>query len=193
MRARMNIAPIKAGKKDETVAFFKDTLGPAMSRVQANVGSLSMIDHTDGNAIAISFWPSEADNTGNPPSSYIDISIVDQLLGPRVLGGYDVDVRGDMSKSGSATHARTNRRQIQAGKMDEAISEYRDSVIPAVGSRKGFVGGLLLSDRDNNTTLAISLWASKADMLATQPLGPDSLSVGSTVRSECELTYVDLD
>ena len=118
---------------------------------------------------------------------------MDQLLGPRVLGGYDVDVRGDMSKSSSATHARTNRRQIQPGKMDEAISEYRDSVIPAVGSRKGFVGGLLLSDRDNNTTLAISLWTSEADMLANQPLGPDSLSVVSTVRTECELTYVDLD
>ena len=139
MRARMNIAPIKPGKKDETIAFFKDTLGPAVSRVQANVGSLSMIDHTEGNGIAISFWPSEADLTGNPPGSFIDVSIVDQVLGPRVSSGYDVDVRGDMSKSGSATHARTNRRQIQPGKMDEAISEYRDSVIPAVSSRKGFV------------------------------------------------------
>ena len=26
MRARMNIGPIKPGKKDETIAFFKDTL-----------------------------------------------------------------------------------------------------------------------------------------------------------------------
>ena len=79
MRARMNIAPIKPGKKDETVAFFKDTLGSAMSRVQANVGMLCMIDHTEGNAIAISFLPSEADLTGNPPGSFIDVSIVDQL------------------------------------------------------------------------------------------------------------------
>ena len=193
MRARMNIGPIKPGKKGEAIAFFKDTLGPAVSQVQANVGSLSMIDHAEDNAIAISFWPSEADLTGNPPDSFIDVSIVDQVLGPRVSGGYDVDVRGDMSKSGSATHARTNRRQIQPGKMDGAISEYRDSVIPAVRSRKGFVGGLLLSDRDNNTTLAISLWDSEADMLANQPLGPDALSVGSTVRTECEVTYVDLD
>ena len=69
MRARMNIAPIKPGKKDETIAFFKDTLGPAMSRVQASVGMLCMIDYTEGNAIALSFWPSEVDNTGNPPSS----------------------------------------------------------------------------------------------------------------------------
>jgi len=51
----------------------------------------------------------------------------------------------------------------------------------------------LLSDRDNNITLAISLWTSEADMLANQPLGPDSLSVGSTVRTECEVNYVDLD
>jgi len=58
MRARMNIGPIKPGKKGETIAFFKDTLGPAVSQVQANVGSLSMIGHTEGNAIAISFWPS---------------------------------------------------------------------------------------------------------------------------------------
>ena len=69
MRATMYIGPIKPGKKDETIAFLKDTLGPAVSRVQASVGMLCMIDHTEGNAIAISFWPSEADNTGNPPSS----------------------------------------------------------------------------------------------------------------------------
>ena len=55
MRARMNIGPIKPGKKGEAIAFFKDTLGPAVSQVQANVGSLSMIDHTEGNAIAISW------------------------------------------------------------------------------------------------------------------------------------------
>ena len=65
MRATMYIGPIKPGKKDETIAFLKDTLGPAVSRVQASVGMLCMIDHTEGNGIAISFWPSEADLTGN--------------------------------------------------------------------------------------------------------------------------------
>ena len=127
-----------------------------------------------GNHIDIILVPtlaSKADNTGNPPSSYKDVSTLDQILKPRVLSVCDVDVRGDMSKSSPATYARTNRREIQLGEIDEAISEPRDSVIPAVSSRKTFVGGLLLSDRDSNTTLAISLWSSEADMLSNQPLG----------------------
>ena len=55
------------------------------------------------------------------------------------------------------------RVDIQAGKMDEAIAIFRDSVAPAIRGSSGLQSGRLLVDRAANKVSAVSFWDSAAD------------------------------
>ena len=50
---------------------------------------------------------------------------------------------------------------------------YRDSVMPVVNARKGCLAAFVLTDRSTGKFVAIALWESEADMMASQP--PPSL------------------
>ena len=92
------------------------------------------------------------------------------------------------SEVGKTTHARVNTRQIQAGKMDEAIRTYQDSTVPRVRGQQGSTGALALTDRGTGKVIAISLWASEADMNAAAPSGNvDDISVGPATREIYEV------
>ena len=105
---------------------------------------------------------------------------------PVVRELYEVSAgESTLGKSG-ATHARVNYRQIQ---MDEAISRYRDSVMPVVSARNGCVGTVVLTDDSTGKIIAISLWESEADMMASQPPGDvDAISGGPPVREQYEVS-----
>ena len=101
---------------------------------------------------------------------------------------YEVAGESGLEK-GKATRARVNYRQIQPDRMDEAISMYRDSVRPVVSARRGFVGAFVLTDVSTGKLVAISLWESEADMMASQPPGDvDAISGGPPVREEYEVS-----
>jgi len=53
--------------------------------------------------------------------------------------------------------ARIVSAQIRPGKTSEAITLYRDSVVPAAKQHKGFKAALLLTDPDVGKALAITL------------------------------------
>ena len=65
-------------------------------------------------------------------------------------------------------HVRAISVQIQPGKMQELIDMYNNSVVPAQKTQKGYQGSYLMTDADNNKALAISVWESKDDLLATE-------------------------
>ena len=57
--------------------------------------------------------------------------------------------------------------------LDEAISLYRDSVVPAAKQQKGFKGLYLLTltDRSAGKGISITLWETEADMIAGENSG----------------------
>ena len=68
-------------------------------------------------------------------------------------------------------YAQVVRIQIQPGKVEEGISTFRDSVIPAVRQQKGFKDAYLLVDRSTNKGIGFSLWESEADVVALMESG----------------------
>ena len=68
-------------------------------------------------------------------------------------------------------YARVVTVQIQPGKMDEMISIYRDSVVPAAKEQKEFKGIFALTDTDTNKAISIALWETEADMKAGEASG----------------------
>ena len=62
--------------------------------------------------------------------------------------------------------ARVITVHAQPGKIDEAATFYRDSVIPAAKQQKGFSGAMLLTDPVTGKGISITLWESEADQKA---------------------------
>lgn len=68
-------------------------------------------------------------------------------------------------------HARFIYAYIQPDKVEEAIALFRDAVLPATQAQPGFKGARLLVDRGIGKAVIVTLWASEAEMKATEASG----------------------
>ncbi len=57
---------------------------------------------------------------------------------------------------------------VKQDKVDEAISIYRKSVVPAAKKQKGFAAAYLLSDRKTGRGISLTFWRSEEDALANE-------------------------
>lgn len=64
------------------------------------------------------------------------------------------------------------------GKMDEAISIWRDSVMPAMSELDGFDSARLFVDRDQNRLISESLWDTQEELESS---GPNSAALQTQI------------
>ncbi|MFC1528358.1 ester cyclase [Candidatus Latescibacterota bacterium] len=69
------------------------------------------------------------------------------------------------------TFARVTLTQGKPDMMNETIKLYKDSVVPAAKSQKGYRGAYLLSDFQKGKGISISLWESEEDAVANEQSG----------------------
>lgn len=55
--------------------------------------------------------------------------------------------------------------------LDEAIELYKESIIPAAKSQKGFHSVYLLTDRETGKGVSIAYWDSEEDIIANEESG----------------------
>ena len=67
--------------------------------------------------------------------------------------------------------ARLTIIQVKGDKLDEAAKIFEESVIPAAKEQKGFYGGYVLTDRKTGKGVAMSLWDSEEDAVASEQSG----------------------
>jgi len=56
-------------------------------------------------------------------------------------------------------------------KLDETIKIYKESIVPAAKSQKGYRGAYLLTDRKTGKGVSITLWDSEEDAIANEQSG----------------------
>jgi heme-degrading monooxygenase HmoA len=69
-----------------------------------------------------------------------------------------------------ALYARVTRTQGDPGRVDEAIANFKESLLPAIEQAPGFVGARLLVDRETGAGSAITFWESAGAMNAAEQL-----------------------
>ncbi len=97
-------------------------------------------------------------------------------------------------------HARVTTSTIQLDKIDEGLRIFRDSIVPEAQKQNGFSDILMLIDRATGKCTVYALWASEADLRATEASGHyqsqvarlASLMVGQPTREICEVTVNEL-
>lgn len=80
-------------------------------------------------------------------------------------------VTSQAKKEGEYGFARLTIIQMEIDKIDEGIKLFKESVMPAAKSQKGYVGVLLLTDRKTGKNISISLWESEEDAIANEKSG----------------------
>ena len=180
MHAGFNYRQVPPERMDEAIRTYRDSTLPAVRSHQGFKGALILADRNASKIIAIGLFDTEADLRARTPTTFAD----PVAGGPPVREVYEVSAYDrPESEVGKATHARVNMRQIQAGKMDDAIRTYQDSTLPRARGQQGSTGALVLTDRGTGKVIAISLWASEADMNAAGPSSDiDDISVGLPTR-----------
>ena len=68
-------------------------------------------------------------------------------------------------------YARLTIVQMKPDLLDETIKLYKDGVIPAAKSQKGFRGAYLLSDSKSGKGISITLWDSEEEAIANEKSG----------------------
>ena len=64
-------------------------------------------------------------------------------------------------------------------KVDKGIRQFRDVVVPAYKDVAGFEGGYMLVDRKKGKLIGVTLWATEADMHATEAISQGLRTAGS--------------
>ena len=67
--------------------------------------------------------------------------------------------------------ARVTVVQVNIEKIDDVINLFRDSVVPAAKSQKGYRGIYLLTDRKTGKGYSIALWETENDAIANEKSG----------------------
>lgn len=67
--------------------------------------------------------------------------------------------------------ARVTMVQVDLNKFDETTGIFRDSVLPAAKSQKGYQGAYLFTDRKTGKGISITLWDSEEDAIANEQSG----------------------
>lgn len=82
-------------------------------------------------------------------------------------------------------YARTSIVQFQPGMAEEAIHIFRDIMLPDASTQQGFRGALMVkSETQPGKHVIISLWETKADLLASRPpehMLPDIERLGTLI------------
>ena len=186
MQASVNYRQVPPERMDEAIRTYRDITLPEVRTQSGFKGALILADRNASKTIAIALWDTEADQRARTPTTFVDPI----AGGPPVREVYEVSAYDrPESEAGKTTHARVNTRQIQAGKMDDAIRTYQNSTVPRVRGQQGSTGGLVLTDHSTGKVIAISLWASEADMNAAGLSSDvDDISIGPPTRETYEVT-----
>lgn len=68
-------------------------------------------------------------------------------------------------------HARMLTAQAQPEQLDQLITVFRDSIVPAAQQQVGFLGIRLFVDRATGRAVVVSRWQTEADLLAGEASG----------------------
>lgn len=95
-------------------------------------------------------------------------------------------------------HARMTTIQMDAGRIDQAVSQVEEDELPKWKELEGFEGFTLFADRSSGKVSAISYWDSKEHMDATEEAIRDARrraaeTGGATEEPQVEVFEVALD
>ncbi len=75
------------------------------------------------------------------------------------------------NNEGKPAFARVTIIQSKVESFDEMVKLFSESVVPAAKSQKGYLGILLLTNRETGKSISVAIWESEEDAIANEKSG----------------------
>jgi len=173
MYARVVTGQYLPGKLEEGLQMYRDSIVPASMKTQGFKGALGLADRSTGKVIAITLRETVADMQATESSGFLQeqfAKIVHLFAGTPSVEVYEVSVQA-MQQGSTGSYARMLSSTVKPRRTDELIQIARDSILPVAMQQAGSLGMLLLNDRTTGKGGSITLWATEADMKASETSG----------------------
>ena len=134
-------------------------------------------------------------------SLLVVLTLVAILLGI-VLSSYlftIMNAQAEEKKEERILFARLTIAPIKEGKMDDLMKIYKESIVPAAKAQEGYQGAYLLTNKETNKAISVTVWDSEKDAIANEQSGYYKEQVakavpcfsGSPVREGYEISVSD--
>lgn len=158
---------------EEALKLHKDLLPKRQQQHAGYQGTLLLVDLVKGQAFDIDLYDSQAHlQAAHQQGHYQGEQAQYQHLisEPPVQEVYEVAVH-EIEMGSTLTHAAVTFAQLPPEKLDEAITIFRDSVMPELRQFKGFKGALLLVNRQTGKSMTIGVYDTEDEVKAVEHSG----------------------
>ena len=183
MFARVTTIQGQPDRLEQAISGFRDQTVATAQGQPGFQGAYLLVDRQQGTLLAISVWESEqAMQQSEQAIAQLRAQAAQQVGGTPTVARYEVAVA---EGAGAAGYARVTRVQAPADRLEEAIRNYREQVVPAAQQQAGFQGAYLLADRQTGQVLSITVWESEdalrqSEQMAEQQRGQAAQQMGAS-------------
>lgn len=201
MLARVTTLWLPPSRLDAAVRFVRDTVVPAMQPQPGWGGSWLLVDPPAGKLLAISLWETLPEMEA---TSFLYQELrakVGELFGgPPITEPYAArppeqamyEVRDQPTRPAAlaaAQVARVTTVQGDPARVEDLFRQFQAQLAPVLARLRGYVGIYLLVDAATGTVATVSLWASAADLAASEAaVGPLRTQAGQTLGARAAPT-----
>ena len=155
---------------EKGIAYFKDTVVPAVKAAPGNAGAVLLVDRKTGSAVGVTMW-----ETAQALSASEQLGTTSRTQSTVAMGGSIVNVerfeqviqdRVQPPKAGAFV-----RQNIVAGspeRIDNAIKFIEKQVVPVLRTLNGYRALLMNVDRMTGRSTVATVWDTRADLEASE-------------------------
>lgn len=203
MYARVTRVKGDPAKLDQTVERLKTELIPIFEQQPGYLGVISVANRETGEGATTTYWDSMENLKASEGAIFAarDKFTADQ--GAELLSFHRCEVAVVERKEGAGPRAGAFVRATtlsggDPARLDDGIQRFREQVAPLALSQPGCLASVLLVDRENNVSFAVSSWETAeqreaADSVLSPKREEAASTSGGQARTQlAETTYADL-
>jgi heme-degrading monooxygenase HmoA len=155
---------------EKGIAYFKETVVPAVKAAPGNAGAVLLVDRNTGSAVGVTMW-----ETAQALSASEQLGITSRTQSAAAMGGSIVNVerfeqviqdRAQPPKAGA--FVRQNTVAGTPERIDNAIKFMEKQALPLLRTLKGYRALLMNVDRMTGRTTVATVWDTRADLEASE-------------------------
>lgn len=169
MYTRVITSQYQAGKMEEALHIYRESILPALKQQQGFNGAIALGDSQTGKALSMTLWETAADLQAGAASGHLQAQLAKVVpFFARVPGIETAEARIWEREQGTPVqYARVLTFQLQPHTTDEFVQLVRTSVLPVARQQAGARGVLVFTNASQNYALTVTLWERQADLEAS--------------------------
>jgi heme-degrading monooxygenase HmoA len=201
MFARITQIKADPARTDELVDQLKTEMIPVFEKQPGYLGVISSADRSTGLGAVTTYWDSMENLKASEAAIFAARDQFSSQHDMQTISFHRCEIPVQESRSAPRVGQHVRATAVMGGdpaKIDEGIKRYREEVAPLILSLPGAEAAVLLVDRENNISFAISAWDSAEHRDASEAaLAPKRQEAAETAGGQAqtmhaETTYADL-